>query len=62
VAAAAAAARAAAVTAQVIIEVNLRGNPEPSVRAEVAAMARVTDEVATRADRVVAAVREEISR
>jgi methenyltetrahydrofolate cyclohydrolase len=62
VAAAAEAARAAAVTAQVIIEVNLRGNPEPSVRAEVAAMAAVTDEVTTRADRMVAAVREEISR
>ena len=56
------AARAAAVTAQIIIEVNLRGNPEPSVRAEVADMAAVTDEVTTRADRVVAAVREEISR
>ena len=62
VATAAEAARAAAVTAQVIIEVNLRGNPEPSVRAEVAAMSAVTDEVTTRADRVVAAVREELSR
>jgi methenyltetrahydrofolate cyclohydrolase len=62
VAAAAEAARAAAGTAQLFIEVNLRGVKDPAVQAEVAAMASVTDEVATRADRVVAAVREEISR
>src|SRR3984893_15148197 len=62
VAAAAEAARAAAVTAQVNIEVNLRGLKNPAVLDELAVMAEVTDEVVTRADRVVAAVREEISR
>ena len=62
VAAAAEAARAAAGTAQLFIEVNLRGMKDPAVRAETAAMAEVTDEVTARADRVVAAVREEISR
>jgi formiminotetrahydrofolate cyclodeaminase len=62
VAAAAEAARAAAGTAQLFIEVNLRGVQDPAVQAEVTAMASVTDEVATRAGRVVAAVREEISR
>jgi len=62
VAAAAEAARAAAVTAQVNIEVNLRGMKDPAVEGELAAMSEVTDEVAGRADRVVAAVREEISR
>jgi formiminotetrahydrofolate cyclodeaminase len=54
--------RPAAITAQVNIEVNLRGLKDPSVLDELAAMAEVTDEVVTRADRVVAAVREEISR
>jgi formiminotetrahydrofolate cyclodeaminase len=62
VAAAAEAARAAAVTAQVNIEVNLRGLKDPSVLGELASMAEVTDDVVARADRVVAAVREEISR
>jgi methenyltetrahydrofolate cyclohydrolase len=62
VAAAAEAARAAAVTSQVNIEINLRGMKDPAVRAELAAMGDVTDEVVTRADRVVAAVREEIGR
>ena len=62
VAAAAEAARAAAGTAQVNIEVNLRGLKNPAVLDELAVMAEVTDEVVTRADRVVAAVREEISR
>jgi methenyltetrahydrofolate cyclohydrolase len=61
VAAAAAAARAAAVTAQVNIEINLRGMKDPAVKGELAAMGEVTDEVVTRADRVVAAVREVIS-
>jgi hypothetical protein len=55
-------ARAAAITAQVNIEVNLRGLKDPSVLDELAAMAEVTDDVVARADRVVAAVREEISR
>jgi formiminotetrahydrofolate cyclodeaminase len=62
VAAAAEAARAAAVTSQVNIEVNLRGMKDPSVQAELGAMGEVTDDVTARADRIVAAVREEISR
>jgi methenyltetrahydrofolate cyclohydrolase len=62
VAAAAEAARAAAVTAQVNIEVNLRGLKDPAVAAELAGMSHVTDEVAVRAAQVVATVREEISR
>jgi formiminotetrahydrofolate cyclodeaminase len=60
VAAAAAAARAAAVTAQVNIEVNLRGIGDDAVKADIASMTAVTDEVTARADRVVAAVLEEI--
>jgi methenyltetrahydrofolate cyclohydrolase len=60
VAAAAAAARAAAVTAQVNIEVNLRGIGDDAVKADIASMAAVADEVTARADRVVAAVLEEI--
>jgi methenyltetrahydrofolate cyclohydrolase len=62
VAAGAEAARAAAVTAQINIEVNLRGMKDPAVRTELAAMGEVTSEVTARADRVVAAVREEIGR
>jgi methenyltetrahydrofolate cyclohydrolase len=62
VAAAAEAARAAAVTAQVNIEVNLRGLKDPAVTAELAGMSQVTDEVAVRAAQIVATVREEISR
>jgi methenyltetrahydrofolate cyclohydrolase len=62
VAAAAEAARAAAVTARVNIEVNLRSIKDPAVMAELRAAAAVTDEITERADRVVAAVREEISR
>jgi formiminotetrahydrofolate cyclodeaminase len=62
VAAAAEAARAAAVTARLNVEVNLRGIPDPGTRAEFIATAAVTDDVSARADRVVAAVREEISR
>jgi formiminotetrahydrofolate cyclodeaminase len=61
VAAGAEAARAAAVTAQLIIEVNLRGNAAPGVQDEVEAMAAVTDEVKTRADRLIATVREKVS-
>jgi len=60
VAAAAEAARAAAVTAQVNIEVNLRGIGDDAVKADIASMTAVTDEVTARADRVVAAVLEEI--
>jgi formiminotetrahydrofolate cyclodeaminase len=62
VAAAAEAARAAAVTARVNIEVNLRGIKDPALVAEFRATAAVTDEITERADRVVAAVREEIAR
>jgi formiminotetrahydrofolate cyclodeaminase len=62
VAAAAEAARAAAVTALVNVEVNLRGIKDPAAAAELAGMSEVADEVAARADRVVAAVREEIKR
>ena len=61
VAAAAEAARAGAVTAQLLIEVNLRAMKDPEVRAEIAAMASVADEVTARADRSIAAVREDIS-
>jgi formiminotetrahydrofolate cyclodeaminase len=62
VAAAAEAARAAAVTARVNIEVNLRGIKDSAVKAELTATAAVTDEIIARADRIVAAVREEITR
>ena len=61
VAAAAAAARAAAVTALVNVEVNVRGIADEEARGDVASMALVAEEVTARADRVVAAVREEIS-
>ena len=61
VAAAAEAARAAAVTARVNIEVNLRGIKDPAFVAEFKATAAMTDEIIERADRVVAAVRSEIS-
>ena len=60
VAAAAEAARAAAVTAQVNIEVNLRRIGDDAVKADITSMAAVADEVTARADRVVAAVLEEI--
>jgi methenyltetrahydrofolate cyclohydrolase len=62
VAAAAEAARAAAVTAQVNIEVNLRGIKDPAMRDELKATAATADDVTAQADRVVAAVREEIGR
>ena len=61
VAAAAEATRAAAVTALVNIEVNLRSITDDTVRGDVASMAMVAEEVTARADRIVAAVREEIS-
>ncbi len=60
VAAAAEAARAAAVTAQVNVEVNLRGIDDQAVKSDIASMAAVADEVQVRAGRVVAAVLEEI--
>ncbi len=62
VAAAAEAARAAAVTARLAIEVNLKGITDPVLRDEFAATVAVTDTVIARADQIVAAVREEISR
>src|SRR5579863_7511338 len=61
VAAAAEAARAASVTALVNVEVNVRGIADEEVRGDVASMAMVAEEVKARADRIVAAVREEIS-
>jgi methenyltetrahydrofolate cyclohydrolase len=61
VAAAAEAARAAAVTARLNVEVNLRGISDPAVVAEFVATTAVTDDIIARADRVVAAVREEIA-
>jgi formiminotetrahydrofolate cyclodeaminase len=61
VAAAAEAARAAAVTARVNIEVNLRGIKDSAQVDEFRATAGVTDEIVSRADRVVAAVRAEIA-
>jgi methenyltetrahydrofolate cyclohydrolase len=58
---AAAAARAAAVTARVNIEVNLRGIADSAAKAELTGTAALTDEIVARADRIVAAVREEIN-
>ena len=62
VAAAAEAARAAAITARLIIEVNLKGMTDPVLKDEFAATAAAADTVIARADQIVAAVREEISR
>ena len=62
VAAAAEAARAAAVTARLIIEVNLKGMTDPVLKDEYAATATAADTVIVRTDQIVAAVREEISR
>ncbi|MBV9380725.1 MAG: cyclodeaminase/cyclohydrolase family protein [Streptosporangiaceae bacterium] len=62
VAAAAEAARAAAVMARVNIEVNLRGIKDPAIRGDLQATAATADDIAARADRVVAAVRQEIGR
>ena len=52
----------AAVTARVNIEANLPGIRDEELSAELKATAALADGVADRADRVVAAVREEISR
>ena len=62
VAAAAEAARAAAVTARLIIEVNLKGIRDPVLAEEFGTAAAVAGTVAERADAVVAAVRAEIAR
>jgi len=62
VAAAAEAARAAAVTARLIIEVNLQGIRDPVLAEEFGTAAAVAGSVAERADGIVAAVRAEIAR
>ena len=62
VGAAAEAARAAAATSRLNIEVNLRGITDAALREELAAAVRACDVVVERADRVVAAVRAEITR
>jgi formiminotetrahydrofolate cyclodeaminase len=60
-AAAAAAIGAAAITAQVNIEANLAGIKDETLADELAAVAALGDGVADRADRLVTAVREEMS-
>ena len=62
IAAAAAAISAAAVTARVNIEANLGGIKDRALVAELTQTAALADSVTDRADRLVAAVREEISR
>ena len=59
VAAAAVAVRAAAVTARLMIEVNLKGITDVTLRDEFAATAAVADAIVPRADEIVAAVRQE---
>ena len=61
IAAAAAAISAAAVTAQINIEANLGGIKDPALVAELTETAALADGVTDRANRLVAAVREEIS-
>ena len=61
IAAAAAAIGAAAVTARVNIEANLGGIKDPALVAELTSTAALADGVADRADRLITAVREEIS-
>jgi methenyltetrahydrofolate cyclohydrolase len=60
IAAAAAAVSAAAVTAAVNIEANLPGIKDPALAEELSATAALADGVTDRADRVIAAIREEI--
>jgi len=62
VAAAAEAARAAAITARLIIEINLKGITDPVLAEEFGTAAAVAGAVAERADAIVAAVRAEIAR
>jgi formiminotetrahydrofolate cyclodeaminase len=62
VATAAEAARAAAVTARLIIEINLKGITDPVLAEEFGTAAVVAGAVAERADAIVAAVRAEIAR
>ena len=61
IAAAAAAISAAALTAAVNIEANLTGISDEDLKAELAATAGLAEGVADRADRVVVAVREELT-
>jgi methenyltetrahydrofolate cyclohydrolase len=62
VGAAAAAIGAAAATARINIEANLGGIKDTALAAELAATAELADSVTDRADRLVEAIREEISR
>ncbi|MBP2707212.1 cyclodeaminase/cyclohydrolase family protein [Microbispora sp. RL4-1S] len=62
VAAAVEAARAAATTARVNIEVNLAGVRDDATRSRLTEQAGQADGIAARADRITAAVREEITR
>ena len=62
IAAAAAAIGAAAVTAQVNIEANLGGIKDPALIEELTRIAALADGVADRANRLIAAIREEISK
>lgn len=62
VGAAAEATRAAVVTSRLNIEVNLRGITDAALREELAQTAGACDAIVERADRVVAAVRAEITR
>jgi formiminotetrahydrofolate cyclodeaminase len=62
VAAAAEAARAAAVTARLIIEINLKGITDPVLAEEFGAVPAIAGTVAERADAIVAGVRAEIAR
>jgi methenyltetrahydrofolate cyclohydrolase len=62
IAAAAAAISAAAGTARVNIEANLPGIKDPALVEELSVTAELADGVTDRADRVITAVREEISR
>jgi formiminotetrahydrofolate cyclodeaminase len=61
IAAAAAAISAAAVTAALNIEVNLASIKDPALVEELSGTAALADGVTDRADRVIAAIREEIS-
>jgi formiminotetrahydrofolate cyclodeaminase len=62
VAAAVEAARAAATTARVNVEINLAGIRDDAARVELVAATGQVDDIAARADRVTAAVREGIAR
>jgi formiminotetrahydrofolate cyclodeaminase len=62
IATATAAISAAAITARVNIEANLKGVRDPGLTAELAAVAALADGIIDRADRVIAAIREEISK